>query len=170
MTMANTSIETAEAKEQICTCWVMKCSWFSNKFVQRNGPGAIFFRYSVKLLLVLESLSSPGQMYILPVWAFPVRRGSSAQSCPTEYPPRVQRIWPGLGEEDPPGLFEANLGQLHFDQTLSGMSKHLGTLPPLGVPCGVGVNQGGRKEIHQKKKSKLHVHQESSLHLQHPKV
>ena len=41
----------SRAKEQICTCWVVKCSLFSN-CAQRNGPGVIF----LKLLLVLESL------------------------------------------------------------------------------------------------------------------
>ena len=46
------SLETAGATEQICTCWVVKCSWLSNKFVhKKNGPGAIFWQFSVKLLL-----------------------------------------------------------------------------------------------------------------------
>ena len=30
------SLEIAGAKEQICACWVVKCSWFSNKFVHKE--------------------------------------------------------------------------------------------------------------------------------------
>ena len=58
LTLVRSKPWNSRAKEQIYVeCWVVKCSWFSNKCVHKwNRPGAIFWQFSVKLLLVLESL------------------------------------------------------------------------------------------------------------------